>query len=62
MTDMERKRAFVGGLYPGRGWKKKVARMPDQQVVAIFLREQDKAHETQHDPKEASNDGDNIPF
>lgn len=43
MSDIERKRAFVYDLYPGRGWHKRVDRMPDSQVVAIFLREHNKA-------------------
>jgi hypothetical protein len=39
------KRAFVADLYPGPGWKTKVAKMPDEQVTAIFLREQAKAQQ-----------------
>lgn len=35
----ERQRVFVGKLYPGKMWKRKVARMTDAQVMAIFLRE-----------------------
>jgi hypothetical protein len=61
MSDIDHKRGFVSSLYPHRGWKKKVARMGDAQVVAIFLREQAKAHETKPKPKEDSNNGD-IPF
>lgn len=56
---MDRKRAFVSDMYDARGWKKKVVRMSDAQVIAIFLREQQKADETKL--KEDSNDGD-IPF
>lgn len=60
MSDIDRKRAVVGDLYPHRGWKKKVARMPDAQVIAIFLREQNKANETK--AKEEKSDEDDIIF
>lgn len=61
MSDIDRKRGVVSDLYPHRGWKKKVARMSDAQVIAIFLREQSKAHESK--PKEDSNNGNgDIPF
>lgn len=59
MSDIERKRAFVYDLYSGRGWKKKVAKMSDAQVVAIFLREQEKAA---NKTKEDDQDGSDIPF
>jgi len=59
VSDMDRKRAFVSDMYDARGWKKKVVRMSDAQVIAIFLREQQKADETKL--KEDSDDGD-IPF
>lgn len=55
------KRAFVAGLYPGEGWKKKVAGMPDAQVTAIYLHEKDKEHPPKNDkPKESRSD--DIPF
>lgn len=56
------KRAFVAGLYPGEGWKKKVAGMPDAQVTAIYLHEKDKQTKQNQPskPKESKNDG--IPF
>lgn len=43
MADVERERAWVGELYPGRAWKDKVAKMDDKQVLAIYLREHRKA-------------------
>lgn len=59
--DITVKRAFVADLYPGEGWKKKVQRMPDSQVIAIYLREQGKP--PKHDkPKESDGSGDDIPF
>lgn len=42
MSDIEQKREFVMGLYPGPGWKRRVRGMPDTQVVAIYLREVNK--------------------
>lgn len=42
MTDIEAKRAFVEELYPGPSWKRRVKNMSDGQVVAIYLRNQDK--------------------
>lgn len=42
MSDIEQKREFVMGLYPGPGWKKRVRGMPDAQIIAIYLREQNK--------------------
>lgn len=59
MSGMVHKRDFVSAMYDARGWRKKVAKMTDEQVVAIFLREQKKADEAKS--KEDSNDGD-IPF
>jgi hypothetical protein len=32
----ERERRFVGELYPGKGWKERVSKMPDSQVLAIY--------------------------
>lgn len=62
MSDIERKRAFVYDLYPGRSWHKRVDRMRDSQVVAIFLREHNKAKtKPKIDPKENSH-GEDLPF
>lgn len=60
MSDLEVKRAFVAGLYPGPNWKKKVQKMPDQQVIAIYLREQGKP--PKNDKPKESGSGDDIPF
>jgi hypothetical protein len=59
MTDIQQKRAYVSDLYPGPRWKGKVQKMPDAQVIAIYLREQDKQLE-QDKSKESGDDG--IPF
>jgi hypothetical protein len=52
--DMEAKRAWVGELYPGEPWKRKVAKMPDAQVFAIYMREHNKPHK--QPPKENTDD------
>jgi hypothetical protein len=65
MSDINRKRAFVYDLYPYRGWQKKVNRMSDNQIIAIYLREFNKpADPKPADPKheENSDGGDDIPF
>lgn len=60
MSDIEQKRIFVAELYPGPGWKKQVARMPDAQIFAIYMREISKPKDEPED-KESNSDGD-IPF
>lgn len=47
-------RLYVANLYPGRNWKRRVERMPDDQVAAIFLKHQreGKIDEPEHDPQE----------
>lgn len=63
-NEMEQKRAYVSALYPGKRWRRRVRRMPDSQVVAIFLREKNKESDKPKDPpadppKEKPDD---IPF
>jgi hypothetical protein len=60
MTEID-KRAFVAGLYPSDRWKTKVAKMSEAQVVAIYLRNQDKPPKNSK-PKESRSGGDDIPF
>jgi hypothetical protein len=55
MADVERQ--FVSDMYHSEKWKAKVAKMSDEQVVAIFLRQKAK----QPEPKEESPD-EPIPF
>jgi hypothetical protein len=67
VTDMERKRAFVAEMYPSAGWKKKVSKMPDGQIFAIYMREQHKLenHHDHHPPAEPEEESDSdgeIPF
>lgn len=39
MTDAQ-KRLYVANLYPNRTWRRRVTKMSDEQVVAIFLKHQ----------------------
>lgn len=44
IDDVEQKRAYLSGLYGGtRKWRRQVARMPDAQVISIYLKEQRRA-------------------
>lgn len=61
MTDINHMRDFVAALYPDRPWwKKKVANMPDNQVMAIFFKEQNAPPKKDEPTKES--EGDDIPF
>jgi hypothetical protein len=66
MSDIDQKRDYVEGLYTGPGWKVKVRKMSDAQVVAIYLRETNKAKDRAANkpkpekPKESGSD--DIPF
>lgn len=65
MSDIERKRAFVGEMYPGPGWKKKVRKMSDAQIFAIYMREQHKLnnHPVKDEPETPEEStSDEIPF
>jgi hypothetical protein len=42
-NDVDHERAWVAALYPGKGWKKKVGKMKPEQVLAIYIREHQKA-------------------
>lgn len=37
MSDIQQKRIALRGLY-GPGWAKKVDKMPDNQVIALYLK------------------------
>jgi hypothetical protein len=47
MTDAQ-KRSYVSNLYPGPRWKKRVERMPDDQVAAIYLDHQNEGTKPEH--------------
>jgi hypothetical protein len=51
MSDMDKKRDHVQGMYKSPGWKAKVRKMSDAQVVAIYLREISKAQDRSKQPK-----------
>lgn len=61
MADIDQKRDFVMGLYKSPGWRAKVLRMPDNQVIAIYMREINKAKERPKPPKPKESD-DGSPF
>ena len=61
MTDIEQKRAYVAELYSSPRWKRRVAKMSDAQVIAIYMREQDTDHHKSDKPKQESDD-DELPF
>lgn len=56
--DIHRKRAYVSDLYPAPGWKRKVKKMSDAQVIAIYFKK--KAEEDTPKPKKEGED--EIPF
>lgn len=60
MANINEKRTYVSGIYPGKNWKNKVKHMSDVQVTAIYLRM--KADGDKPKPKKETNDNDEIPF
>ncbi len=38
MIDIELKRDFVLNMYPGQAWKKRVRKMSETQIVAIYMK------------------------
>ena len=52
----------VSAMYNGARWRRRVRRMNDDQVIAIFLRERKKAEENARNKKEEKSDDDDIPF
>jgi ribosomal protein L34E len=49
----DQKRDYVAQMYLTREWKRKVKRMPDDQIFAIYMRDRDKK-ETELVAKEAA--------
>lgn len=49
MTDAQRKRAYVSDLYSGPRWKKRVEKMSDEQITAIYLSHQADGTKPEHD-------------
>jgi hypothetical protein len=61
MLSIELMRQEVSAMYNGARWRRRVRRMADEQVIAIFLRERKKAEEDAKEKKEEKPD-DDIPF
>jgi hypothetical protein len=65
MADIDKKRDYVQGMYKSPGWKSKVQKMSDSQVVAIYLREIAKAQDRgkpKPKPKPKESGTDDAPF
>jgi len=62
MANIEIMRQEVSALYNGARWRRRVRRMPDDQVMAIFFRERKKAEEEAKDKKKEEKSDDDIPF
>lgn len=67
MTSPEQQRAFVAEISSKPTWKKKVRKMSDSQITAIYLREIAKHGTKPHKPKpkpepEKESGEDDIPF
>jgi len=63
MANIEQMRQEVSALYNGTRWRRRVRRMPDDQVMAIFFRERKAAEEkAKEDKKEKEKPDDDIPF
>lgn len=63
--DIHKKRDYVLSLYSGPGWRRKVERMTDAQVLAIYFREMKKQAEQEETPPpepEEESGSDEIPF
>lgn len=56
--DINRTRNFVASLYPGPAWHRKVSKMSDSQVLAIYFKEKNKDRKK---PEKEKKD-DDIPF
>lgn len=60
MSDIEQKRAWVAELYPSESWKRKVRHMPEAQIVAIYMREQNRP--SHHEPYTQESEDASPPF
>lgn len=55
----EQERQIVSNMYPGQGWKQKVKKMSDAQVLAIYYKELSRPKKEElEDPPEQEN----LPF
>lgn len=58
----EIERQWVSAMYPGPGWKARVKKMSDVQVIAIFLKEHSKPQKDAPERESKESNGDDIPF
>lgn len=54
MSDINQKRNYLVGLYPGPTWKARVAQMADEQVIAIYFRAIEDKQEPKPSPQKES--------
>lgn len=59
--DIDVMRQEVTAMYPGDKWKRRVKKMPDDQVTAIYLKHQQKAAEAAQRQRKKKSEPD-IPF
>lgn len=62
VTDADRKRTYVSDLYPGAHWKRKVSRMPDEQITAIYLKHQGDGEKPDEHDETDQPDNSNLVF
>jgi hypothetical protein len=60
----EQQRAEVVAMYPGSSWKRRVMKMSDAQVYAIWIKNRQRQEQKQKLKEETKEDppDDNIPF
>lgn len=51
MMNADQQRAWVGKLYPGEKWRKKVSKMSDGTIFAIYSREKNKTPKPKKPPE-----------
>lgn len=62
MTSKNEERAFVTSMYSGPKWRKKVAKMGDAQIFAIYQKEQARRVKEVEDKTKKESEGDDLPF
>lgn len=62
MPNINIMRQEIAKMYSGPRWKRRVAKMKEKQVTAIYFREQKRREEAAKQPKEPVDDEPDIPF
>lgn len=62
MPNINIMRQEIAKMYSGPRWKRRVAKMKEEQVTAIYFREQKRREEEAKQPKEQVDDEPDIPF